>query len=377
MIRILHVVGNMDYGGVETLLMNIYRTLGREQLQFDFLCHNDRPGKYDAEIRSLGGQIHRIPGIGESSLRSYRRSLRQAFLELDDHRIVHSHLNLMNGVVLREAKAAGIPIRISHSHSHGAKYGLLRGALRRYSGLLIKGAATHGFACSVPAAEFVHRGRLLKSTRIMNNAIHTAQFEFSPARRAAVRQELGMSESLIVGHVGRFEKQKNHQFVLEIFEKLSRIDATARLMLVGVGSLEEKVRESAAARGIADRVHFLGARNDVKELMDAMDVFLFPSLFEGLGIVAVEAQANGLLTLASEFVPRETNLTDLIEYLPIDRVDPWLAAIENSRSAATTKRQDFARLVADGGYDVKAVAKDLQRFYVDSLNSSASQPEAP
>lgn len=367
MIRVLHVVGNMDFGGVETLLMSLFRTIDRSVIQFDFLCHNDVEGKFDPEIGELGGRVFRIPGLGASSLNRYQRSLRDAFDRLD-HQIVHSHLSRMNGIVLRQARHAGVPIRISHSHAHNARYDLLRNALRSYSRSLIEASATHGLACSTDAAQFVHRGRLLRDTRILPNAIDTAKFSFSEERRARVRGELGLDGCCVLGHVGRFEHQKNHRHLIEAFQRVHEANRSARLLLVGVGSLEREVRQDVQDRGLEDVVSFLGPRSDVRDLMDAMDVFVFPSLFEGLGIVAVEAQAMGLPVLASEAVPRETKLTDLIRYLPLGDPAPWVDAITAvSSDSRDRQRGGYGDSVAAGGYEIRQVARELQDFYVSAV----------
>lgn len=366
MIRVLHVVGNMDYGGVETLLMNLYRHIDRNFVQFDFLCHNDVPGKFDPEILGLGGHIYRVPGLGVSSLPRYERALRGVFANSGQHRIVHAHLSRMNGIVLREARRGGVPVRISHSHSREARYDLLRNVLRMYSRRLIEQNATHGFACSADAADFVHSGRLLDATRILPNAIDTEKFHCSVERRVLTRGELALGDAFVLGHVGRFESAKNHTLLLEVFDRVYQRDATARLVLVGVGSLEGVVRADVERRGLTDAVRFLGSRPDVRDLMDAMDVFVFPSLYEGLGIVAVEAQAMGLPVLASDAIPRETNLTDLISYLPLGDPAPWVDAIMELRNGdAQRTREGYSANVAAGGYDIRQVARELQEFYLD------------
>lgn len=363
--RVLHVVGNMDYGGVETLLMSLYRSIDRRVIQFDFLCHNNVTGKFDPEILELGGRVFRIPGLGASSLPRYRRALRGVFEEHAENRIVHAHLSRMNGIVLREARLGEVPVRISHSHTHSGTYGFARDVLYGYSRMLIAGSATHGMACSLDAAGHAHRGSLLRNTTILPNAIDTSRFSPSEQRRASVRKGLGLSNTFVVGHVGRFTHEKNHCHLVEVFHRVHDADERARLVLVGVGALEDEVKRDVEARSLSDSVLFLGARPDVRDLMDAMDIFVFPSRWEGLGIVAVEAQAMGLPVLASEAVPRETALTDLISYLPLGEVAPWVERIlAVMRSQDAPSRVGYSAEVASGGYDIKRVARDLQEFYV-------------
>lgn len=364
-VRVLHVVGNMDYGGVETLLMNLYRSTDRRKVQYDFLCHNDVAGKFDPEITELGGKIIRVPGLGASSLPRYQRALRNTFEHLTGNSIVHAHLNRMNGIVLREAKRAMVPFRISHSHNSNHTNGFLRRSLYSYSKTLIKRSATHLMACSADAAAHAYSGELLQETAILPNAIDTEYFSSSDDRRGHVRDKLGLSETFVLGHVGSFTPQKNHPYVIEVFHRVYKEDKRARLLLVGVGSMEDQIKHDVEARGLGSAVMFLGPRADVRDLMDAMDLFIFPSRWEGLGIVAVEAQSIGLPVLASEAVPRESALTDLISYLPLDEPTTWakrILAIIQSKPAHS--RRDYNVEIARAGYDIKQVARELQDLYV-------------
>lgn len=369
MIRVLQVVGNMDYGGVETLLMELFRHIDRAAVQFDFLVHDNQKGLYDDEIYDLGGQIYRIPSIGKSSYRRHTRALRQQFSSQPHLQVVHSHINQMNGIILRQAKLAGVPIRVSHAHIDGGREALLRTALRNYSRFLIRHSATHGFACSQAASEFVHRGSVRDHTRVLNNAIDLVKFHPDETHRRRMRLELGLNGAFVLGHVGRFYDQKNHAHLVDVFDQVHAMDQEARLLLVGVGVLRAQIEDEIQARGLEHAVRFLGSRSDVADLMNAMDVFVFPSKYEGLGIVAIEAQAMGLPVLASDAVPRETDVTELITYLPLGQTAPWVDSVMSLKAHTTQMhtRLGCGDAVAKAGYDIRRVAIELQQFYVDTL----------
>lgn len=368
MLRVLQVVGNMDFGGVETLLMEIFRKVDREQIQFDFLCHNDVEGKFDQEIKSMGGRIYRIPGIGKSNIFKYYCNLLRFFKAHPNYSIVHSHLNGTNGIVLRQAKKANIPIRISHSHINNPKYTFLRYLLRKYSVSKVQKVATHAFACSKEAAEYLYTNKyLLDNCIILNNAIDTQRFTYNEQSGQLIRDKYGLTGKMVFGHVGRFEEQKNHRFIIEVFNELSKHYSEAVLMLVGVGSLENEIKMLVEKLGITDRVLFLGAQPDIPALMSAMDYFLFPSLYEGLGIVAVEAQSIGLPIFASDAVPKATELTDLITYVPLlESAKNWAGIIIDYINKNRQKpRVEYADIVKEKGYDITSVAKELQNIYID------------
>lgn len=369
MIHVLHVVGNMDYGGAETLLMELYRHIDHERFVFDFLVHDHQPGFYDDEIVTLGGQILRVPSIGATSYRTHVKALRNIFYTIDSKTIIHAHINAMNGIILQQARRAGAYVRISHSHTHNAQYPLSRIPLRNFSKHLIGRNATHSMACSIEAAKFLHSGHLLDESFILNNAIDLERFQPNTVRRNEVRRKLGIGENYVFGHVGRFEAEKNHRLLLEIFHRIHRSQPNARLILVGVGSLIDQVRGQAHMLGLDESVLFLGPRSDVPDLMDAMDTFLFPSLYEGLGIVAIEAQAMGLPVIASESIPKATAVTSLITYLPLNDPSLWVDhALAQISSVPSATRGGYGDDIRAKGFEINSVAAQLQCFYGNALS---------
>lgn len=359
-IRILQVVTQMTRGGLETMLMNYDRHIDHSKVQFDFLEHRDTVTDYDREILELGGQIHRLPRLNPMSP-AYLKALDRFFAEHPEYRIVHSHLDCMAGIPLKAAKKNGVPVRIAHAHSSNqvkdAKY-----PLKLYYKRDIPTYATHLYACGAEAGRWMFNGHPFS---VLNNAIDSAAFQYNEKIRRQYRDELGISEhTLLVGHVGRFMQAKNHMFLLDIFHALLKRQPDSMLLLVGQGDLEQAVREKAEELKISDKVVFAGVRDDVHCLYQAMDVFVFPSLFEGLGIVAVEAQAAGLPCVVSDHVPAECKKTrDLVKFFSLEAgADRWA---EEILRLAKTQRRDTTAEIRENGYDIQENVEKLQQFYLD------------
>lgn len=355
-IRILHIVTYMGRGGLETMLMNCYRHIDREAVQFDFLVHRDFRADYDDEIEALGGRIYRVPRLNPFSA-AYRKALLNFFRQHPQYRIVHCHLDCMSAIPLKAAKQCGVPVRIAHSHNSSQdmdwKYGLKRLFMRQ-----IPASATHFFACSEEAGKWMFPGQ---NVTVVKNGIETEKFAFDPAIRARTRRRLGLGEALTLGHVGRFAPQKNHDFLMDVFAAVREREPGARLLLVGEGPLEPRIREKARLLGLDDSVVFLGVRTDVNELLQAMDVFILPSLYEGLSLSAVEAQTAGLHCVFSDSVCAECKMTDAAEFVSL-RESPAVWA-ERILAGADGNRTDKKDEIAAYGYDIRTTAGNLQEFY--------------
>ena len=359
-IRVLQVVTQMTRGGLETMLMNYDRHIDRSLVQFDFLEHRDAVTDYDREIMELGGKIHRLPRLNPLSP-GYRKALDRFFTEHPEYRIVHVHLDCMSGIPLQYAKKNGVPVRIAHAHNSNevknAKYPL-KLIYKQY----IPKYATHFFACGEDAGKWIFSGH---DYSILNNAIDSVSFVFDESTRETYRHMLGVDQgTLLVGHVGRISPQKNHTFLIDIFSELVKLHPDSKLLLVGQGDLEQMIREKVEALGLSKRVIFAGVRSDVNALMQAMDVFAFPSLFEGLPLVAVEAQAAGLPCVVSDCVPRECEKTQgLVTFLPLEAgAERWA---EQILSTARIERRDTSDQIKASGFDIRENAAALQQFYLD------------
>ncbi len=353
--RILQVVTYMGRGGIETMLMNYYRHINRSKIQFDFLVHRDFSGDFDEEIKALGGHIYHVPPMNPLKP-SYWKALRQFFLAHPYH-TVHCHLNFKSGIVLAMAKKSGIPIRIAHAHTSSMSAGIDRIA-RKLMKLFIPYTATDRLACSNTAGTAIFGSSPFS---LIANAIETERFCYSDAVRNQVRANLHLDASLTIMHIGRFSEEKNHTFLLDAFAELLKLEPSAKLLLVGDGELREEIENKANNLLPTGSVHFLGTRTDVAELLQAADVFLFPSHFEGLPVTMIEAQAAGLPCIKSDAVTDECVVTDLVTSLPI--TDPTVWAKEALR-LRSTPRKDQSEAIRKSGYDIETAAQKLEHFYL-------------
>lgn len=321
MIRILQCVNDMHRAGLETMLMNYYQNIDRTKIQFDFLTHRPYRSDYDDEIESLGGKIYYAPRLYPQNYPAYFRWMKKFFKDHPEYKIVHSHIDTMSYLPLLAAKKAGVPIRIAHSHNTSLdkdfKY-----LLKQYFRLRINSVCTHRLACGEEAGKFLFGNREFK---VIPNAIDAEKFYFNEELRCKKRKELGLEDKFVVGHVGRLSYQKNHKFLIEIFNELLKKEPDSILLLVGVGEKEEELKRQVKSLNIEDKVNFLGNRSDVNELYQAMDVFVMPSFFEGIPVVGVEAQFANLPCIFSDKVPEEVKFTDNCVFLPLSKgLDSWV-----------------------------------------------------
>ncbi len=364
MLRILHSVSNMDRAGLETMLMNYYRHMDHTEIQFDFLCNKQKPGVYDDEIRAMGGRIYRTPGLNPVSYPQYLRYMKEFFRQEPGYQIIEGHNGAFAVYALYAAKVNGIPVRAAHSHN--ASLGLdwklpLKLVCRR----LLPKALTLRFACSRAAAECMY-GKAVTAAggyEWIPNAIEAERFLFNGEVRRRLRAEHGLSDKHVVGHVGRFVRQKNHAFLLKVFSYLAKADDRARLVLLGDGPGLGKMKRKAVRLGIAEKVLFVGSVPNANEWYQAFDCFVLPSLWEGLPVVGVEAQAADLPCVFSDRITREAALGGRVEFLSIKfPIERWAAAL--NRALAQTERRNNAKLIADSGYDVSLEAVKLQNRYL-------------
>jgi glycosyltransferase involved in cell wall biosynthesis len=353
--RSLQVVTYMGRGGIETMLMNYYRNIDRSKLQFDFLVHRDFRADFDDEIEALGGRIYRIPPMNPLKP-SYWKALDDFFLT-HPYEIVHCHLNYKSGVVLAAAKKTGIPIRVAHAHTAGMSAGFSKLA-RIVMKPLIPVTATHYLACGKTAGDAIFSGN---PYGLIPNALDAAALRFDAQTRERMRRELELGDAYTLIHVGRFGDEKNHTFLLDAFAEVLKADPDAKLLLAGDGELRSAMEEKAAALP-AGAVRFLGVRKDIPDLLQAADVFAFPSIFEGLPVTMIEAQASGLPCVMSNTVTTECAVTDLVKVLPIDDPRVWADAI---LAAKGTPRTDRLADIQASGYDITAAAAKLERFYLN------------
>ena len=363
-IRVLHVVGTMDFGGVEIMLMNLYRELDREKVQFDFLCHNSKDGAFSEEIAALGGRMFMIPGPSHGGMHKYRKGLYRFFKEHPEYRVIHCHKSDMNGFIVEQANKAGVPYRISHAHTSDPRYGKIMRIFAMWSKGKINPNITHAFACSDNAARYVYGdGEMYRRSRIVLNGIDAMRFCFSERSRHNIRERFGISQdAFVIGHVGKFTPFKNQGFILDVFEDVYNRQPNSYLLYVGAGDTFKEIQQKAAAKPFADRVIFAGMQADIPAFMSAMDCFLFPSIYEGLPVVTIEAQAAGLPVVLSDCLTKEIVLSDLTSYLSLEAAcGEWAEHI--LLQGATKERKPYAEQIAQSGYSSRVIAKELTEFY--------------
>lgn len=366
MIRILHIVGTMDLGGAETFIMNLYRNIDRTKIQFDFLCHNRIEAKYTDEILSLGGKMYMVEGISHVGFFKYQKNLYEFFKSHPEYKVVHSHQNDLNGLILKQAKLAGVSHRYSHLHTVFASKSLIKILRYKIFRLFFKNNVTDAFACSIPSGKSFYRGNFLKNFKFISNGINSHDFLYKSEIRTDARNAFLAFDGPVIGHVGRFDAVKNHTFILDVFNEFLKFQPSATLVLIGEGELFDEIKNKALKLGIDKNIRFLGARHDVAFLMNGMDVFLFPSILEGLPVTLVEAQASGLSIVASDSISDDSVLTDLITRISLlespkmwaQKInDVYLNSIERDRSL-------FSNIIKEKGFDISSVATSLSEKYL-------------
>lgn len=364
-IHVLHVVGMMDYGGTEALLMNLLRTVDREQFQFDFVEQVQEKCVHDAEILSLGSKIYRCPHIGLTNLGTYRKWWRDFYARHPEYRIIHGHSRGSAPIYMDEARKAG---RIVVAHCHSSSYGKgLSGVIRHLWQIPLKKLGDYNFACSKDAGLSQYGKRT--PFHVINNGIISKLFSLDLQARQSVRSQYGISDdALVMGNVARFETPKNHLFLIRIFDALHRLRPDSKLLLVGSGSLEEQIRSLVKELGLTDSVILAGSHSDVHRFYQAMDVFLLPSLYEGLPLVMIEAQAAGLPCFTSDkVVAPECKITDLVRFIPLEHTpEQWADAILEALSP-DFRREDHTAEVRAAGFDIEDTASFLCEFYRKAL----------
>lgn len=365
MIRVLHVIGAMDRGGAETMVMNLYRAIDRESVQFDFLVHEDRECDYDAEIRHLGGVIHRLPRFVGLNIREYRSLCRDFFTNHPEYPIVHGHIGSCAAIYLSEAKRAG---RFTIAHSHAQNFGApLENLSFRLVSYPTRYVADWFFGCSLEAGSDRFGKSVVEGERfsVLDNGIDLDLYRCDEVMHRQAKLSLGFQEQPLFGHVGRLAPEKNHRFLFEVFAQIKTMLPESVLLLVGRGPLEGELAVFAERLGIDDSVRFLGVRDDVPLLLKAMDVFIFPSVKEGLPVASIEAQASGLPCVMSTGVPERAVVSEKAVRIPLSLgAAAWASeAISLHSQTCGAGRADYTAQVRDRGFDIHQTARRLQTFY--------------
>lgn len=359
-IRVAQIIGKWVGGGVEAVVMNYYRHINHGEVQFDFICDDDSTNIPYEEIEKLGGKVILIPPY--QKVIKYHKKLKKV-LKNGNYKIVHSHINVLSVFSLFAAKCAKVPVRIAHSHSTTNKKEWKKNLLKLFLRPFSKVFATDYFCCTEFAGRWLFGNKAYDQGKVylLNNAIDLEKFKYDEKMRKLKRKELNIEEdTLVIGHIGRFMTQKNHTFLIDIFQEVHRQNNNSILLLVGQGPLMGEIKEKVKKIGLEKAVIFLGQREDVNELYQAMDVFLFPSLYEGLGMVLIEAQCSGLLCVASTEVPEVAKVTDKIKFFSLNEpITNWVDAILNIKSNRNWNIDDITKC----GYNIEVEKNKLECKY--------------
>ena len=355
--RILHIVPNMQAGGLESFIMNMMRNIDKEKISFDFLVHYEKECFYDKEIKKLGGKIYRFSLREDGKIIKYIRELNRFFKEHQEYKIIHCHMESIAFIIFLVARHNGVKVRVMHSHNISTEptlKGRIKFILSRFARLL----STDNFACSNEAGKFLF-GK--KQYKVIANAIDLDKFKYSKSKRDKIRKELKVNDDIILmGHIGRFCAQKNHTKLIDIFTKYHDNNKNAKLVLVGNGEEKENIINKCKDNGIINDVIILSNRSDTDALYCGFDMFVFPSLFEGLGIVLIEAQMSGLKCYTTKnTVPMEACISDNLKY--IDLNDDW------GKFLIKDNKYDRRNIVFNdnkNNYDIKKLVNTMEDFYL-------------
>jgi glycosyltransferase EpsF len=362
-IRIAQIVGKMNNAGVETVVMNYYRNIDRSKVQFDFFIDSDSKHPPIEEIKMLGGRAYIV-----SPYKNLLGYIIQVYriLRTNKYKIVHSHLNTISVFPLMAAFFAGARIRIAHNHSTAVK-GEPKTILKKMLKPFAKVFATHYFACSEHAGRWLFGNDCVEEGKVttIKNALELNKFKFSKSIRHSVRSELGIDNKFVIGHVGRIVYPKNHDFLIDIFEQIYLRDKNTMLLLVGEGNLKDNILKKIKIRNLENAVVFLGVIDKIASIYQAIDAFVLPSLYEGFGMVGIEAQAAGIKLFCSEAVPEEVKVSDLVEFISLEMPAAYWAQRILQCINIEYERLEYNEQVGRAGYDIETEAVKLCECYID------------
>lgn len=361
-IRVLHVIGGMDRAGAETMIMNLYRNIDREKVQFDFLIHTEKRCDYEEEIEKMGGNIYRIKRFTGFNAISYYRQCR-SFFNQHKYKIVHGHIGSCAALYLTAAKRNGC-YTIAHSHNTYEKKISMHNAVYKFFSFFTRYVADYFFGCSSEAGLSRYGKKVVSSSKftLFHNAIEVDKFSYDESIRRSIREKMGLRDCFVIGATGRLNYQKNPFGIVNILYETKKIKSNTRLLWIGNYDTDigRDALEYAKELDVRDSIILTGVVSNVNEMLQAMDCFIMPSFFEGLGIAAIEAQAAGLPCFLSDRMPQEVHIVENSKFLSIDSPKVWAKKI----SECNIERVDTSQQIKDAGYDIYETAKWLQEFYL-------------
>ncbi len=364
MIRILHVLGELNTGGAETMVMNLYRNIDRTKIQFDFIVHGNNVGFYEEEIKSLGGKIYRVSKYKVINHGTYVKEWNEFFKSHSEYKIIHSHVRSTASIILKIAKKYDLKT-ICHSHSTSNGSGLAS-VVKKILQKSIPKYADYLFACSKESAIWLYSSKLANTDRcyIIKNAIDSEKYRYNLEIRNSVRKKFNLNDKIVLGQVGRLTEVKNHIFTIKLLKELVKENNNYFLLIVGTGPLKDNIKQQLKENDLEDNVLILENRSDVNELLQAMDVYLMPSLWEGIPLALVEAQAASLPCVISENVLGGIIINEKVSKLSLNNVELWVAKINELVNAYEVRRDEIDKIV-ESGFDIKENAEIVSKFYID------------
>ena len=368
MVKVLHIVGNMNMGGQETFIMNLYRKIDKEKIQFDFLVEKNVPENIASEIVKMGGKIYKIHGFSIKNIIKHIVEIHKVF-KSNQYDILHSHSIETRPFIPIIAKLHRIRVRIIHSHEstfNDKSQILLKKILKRITILF----SNRYMACSKDAANFLLGKNSKKNVYIMKNGINIEEFKFNNKNRIKIRENLNIKdEEILIGNIGRFAYLKNQDFAIDVFNEIRKINNKTKLILIGDGNIRKKLEEKCKQYGIADSVIFTGKQDNINEYISALDLFLFPSIKEGLGISLIEAQANKLICVVSNGVPKEAYVLDNIIMIPLEKsAKDWASIIINYLNNNYERNLNEQEKNKLNIYDITQIANKYQEYIIGEVN---------
>ena len=357
-VRILHVLGTTNLGGAESRIMDLYCNIDRARVQFDFMVHTQEEGYFDKKIQELGGKVYHMPSFRIWNYREYKRAWGNFFRKHNEFKVVQGHMTSTAAIYLSAAKKSGVPLTIAHARSAGVDKGI-KGIATRFLRRHLAEKADRCIACSFEAAQSVFGKKA--EVRIIPNAVRLDDFQFSIEKREQMRKRLGVSDSWVLGHVGRFHYAKNHEYLIHILAELVKKDKNAILLLLGDGENRKNIVKLVEQLGLQEHVVFLGNQRPIADYYQAMDFFVFPSRYEGLPGTVVEAQASGLRCVVSSQVTKEVCCTDLVTFMSIEENPKgWADYILQNRNYL---RENAIEEMQKKGFDVKGQIALYNKIY--------------
>lgn len=354
------MIGCLEMGGSQAMVMNLLRNIDRSKVMFDFIVDHPERKHYEEEARSMGAKIYTMPPFKGTNIKQLKREWDCFFDQHPEYKILHSHVRSYASIYFPIAKKHEVKT-IIHSHSTSNGRGITA-IVKRIMQYPLRYQADYLMTCSSKAGQWLYGKKACNKDNyiFLPNAINVEKYRFTLETADRYRRELGLDKKFVIGHVGRFHHAKNHTFLLNVFAKIADQRPDAMLLLIGDGELREEIEYKIKELRITDRVILTGNRDDIPQLMQAMDIFVFPSAWEGLPVTVVEAQASGLPCLISDRITTDVDLSALVKRLPIDSPDPWVNTILNTNC----KRSDVSSEIKQAGFDVKDTAKRLTDFYI-------------